>query len=358
MSSLPPGVLWLANSTGPEGPAGSVVAGDFVSIPAGEQGFLRTRKVGDVTYLDGFFPRGLPGTNGVANDTAFATYAAAEGSATHSALKNFLVARGTTVVGAITSPFLELEGNTGSAAQIHLTNGPGFTGPYQLGVGNNWGDTTGLMLANYAAGHVLYIDNHPESTGTAVFGAQRSDASLFDLVKVKDGAGALMVLRVGDDVEDAGGILGIFGVENKEVMSVDGGGDVFVRQRLRVIGLDGGDPAQILVQSAPSTPSSLSNGAWLGENALTFAAASGTAGNFFKTRISTYGSDIRIESGGGGAFSPDAPSWTPIIRVSADSKLAFFNGPPAPQQAAIANSGDTTVNAILNVLRAFSLIAT
>ncbi len=340
-----------------QGAAGTIDGATVTMIPAGETPFAQVRHEGPLTIIDFFVERGLPGANGVPIDSAVAAMTTGSGTATNTALKSFLVSRGTTDVGAITSPFLELAGNTGSAAQIHLTNGEGFTGPYQMGVGNNFGDTIGLLLANYAAGHVLYIDNHPDATGTAVFGAQRSDATLFDLVKVKDDAGAIMVLRVDDEVSEPGSLAGFFGVDNKEVMSIDGGGDVFVRQRLRIIGLDGADPAQILVQSAPSTPSSLSNGAWLGENALTFAAASGTDGDFFKTRISTYGSDIRIEAGGPGGFSPDDASWTPIIRVSADSKLSFFNGPPVARQAAIANSGDATVNAILSVLRAFNLIA-
>lgn len=337
----------ITDLRGPKGDTGVVGAATVTMIPAGEQPSAPIRVSGGVTVVDFFIPRGLPGVNAVPADNAVATYSTAQGSATNTALRSFLVSKGQTIIGAIGAPFMDFEGNTGSAATAHFTNGPGFSAPYIVGIGNNWGTKPGLLLSNYDAGQALYIDNHPSSTGTAVFGAQRSNASLFDLVQAKDGAGTLMVVRVDNGITNPGS-LAAFYASTGESLNIRGTGDVDVRQRLRVLGNDGGPAAEILVQSAPATPSSQANGAWLSQNAHTFVAASGSDGAFFKTRIAAVGDRLRLQAGGGGGFSASAPSWSDIVAITSDSKLGFFGATPVARP--------NVTNDIASVRAALSLL--
>ncbi|MBD8477553.1 hypothetical protein [Microbacterium sp. CFBP 8794] len=250
--SLPSGVAKIANNRGPVGPAGSVSAGDFVSIPAGEQGRVLTRKVGEITLLDVYAPRGLPGVNALPADAAFATYSTAQGSATNTALRSFLLPRADVAatvaplingagpvrdalrsvfpvasilgVGNNTAPLIEWTGVAGAFAAFHASNGPGFTGPYLVGLGNDWGATTALHLANKAGGVGLYLDNHPSATGVGMFAAQRSDASLFDFVTAKNAAGALMVMRVDASITNPGTLAAFYGKANAPILELHGNG--------------------------------------------------------------------------------------------------------------------------------------
>ncbi|MCW2165418.1 hypothetical protein B0I12_002573 [Microbacterium hydrothermale] len=250
--SLPSGVTKIGNMRGPVGPAGSVSAGDFVSIPAGEQGKVVTRKVGEITLLDVYQPRGLPGVNAVPADNAVATYSTAQGSATNTALRSFLLPRAEVAstiaplidtagpvrdalraqftrasilgVGANTAPLLEWTGIAGAFAGMHLSNGPGFTGPYMAGFGNDFGNTTAVHIANKAGGVGLYLDNHPTATGTGMFAAQRSDAPLFDFVTAKNAAGTMMVLRVDSNVTNPGSLAAFYGKSNVPILELHGNG--------------------------------------------------------------------------------------------------------------------------------------
>lgn len=111
---------------------------------------------------------------------------------------------GQTVVGSSRTssgtPYIELLGNTGDQATIHLSSGSGFTGPYLFGLGNDFGSSPGFLIANKASGPGLYLDNHPTATNVAVIGFQRSNAAFMDLVAAKGGAGALVMLRLNGGV--------------------------------------------------------------------------------------------------------------------------------------------------------------
>lgn len=246
------GLEVIGSIRGPRGPAGSVSAGDFVSIPAGEQGKVVTRKVGEITLLDVYQPRGLPGVNAVPADNAVATYSTAQGSATNTALRSFLLPRtevASTVaplidapgpvrdalraqfprasilgVGANTAPLLEWTGIAGAFAGVHLSSGAGFTGPYVFGLGNDFGDRPGFLVSNKAAGVGIYLDNQPSATGIGMFAAQRSDAPLFDFVTAKDAAGTMMVLRVDSTVSNPGSLAAFYGKSNAPILELHGNG--------------------------------------------------------------------------------------------------------------------------------------
>lgn len=108
-----------------------------------------------------------------------------------------VIRRGSRNVGTTSGvPFIELLSNTGSQATLHLSSGNGFNGPYLFGLGNDFGNSPGFLLANKAGGQGFYLDNQPTATNTGFFGAQRSNAALMDLVAAKSGANGMLVLRV------------------------------------------------------------------------------------------------------------------------------------------------------------------
>lgn len=129
-----------------------------------------------------------------------------------------VIRRGTKTLGNVSgTPYIELLSNSGSQATLHMSAGSGFSGPYLMGIGNDNGDRPGLLIANKAAGQGLYLDNQPTATNSAVFGAQRSNAALFDLVAAKSGANGTFVLRV---------LSGVAPTTNQALMAIYASGDV------------------------------------------------------------------------------------------------------------------------------------
>lgn len=131
-----------------------------------------------------------------------------------------VIRRGSKTLGNVTgTPYLELLSNSGSQATFHISAGSGFSGPYLMGIGNDNGSRPGLLIANKAAGQGLYLDNQPTATNSAVFGAQRSDAALFDLVAAKQGSNGTFVLRV---------LAGLTPTTNQALMAIYSAGDAEV----------------------------------------------------------------------------------------------------------------------------------
>lgn len=142
-----------------------------------------------------------------------------------------VIRRGTRTLGNVSGvPFIELISNTGSQATLHLSSGNGFSGPYLFGLGNDFGDRPGFLIANKAAGQGLYLDNQPTATNTGFFGAQRSNAALVDLVAAKSGSNGTFVLRVLSGITPTlnQALLAVYSAGDAEVFKVTADGKVGV----------------------------------------------------------------------------------------------------------------------------------
>ena len=76
---------------------------------------------------------------------------------------------GTKGITPTTEPYLTLS-NNGSKATMHLLMGEGFTGDYLIGIGNDFGNKPGMLIANKAQGMGLFINNQATLLGGAGYG--------------------------------------------------------------------------------------------------------------------------------------------------------------------------------------------
>lgn len=74
---------------------------------------------------------------------------------------------GTTGVTPTTSPYVTLS-NNGAQSTLHLISGEGFTGPYVLGIGSDYGNV-GLYVSNKRTGIGSFITNEATVTGGAAY---------------------------------------------------------------------------------------------------------------------------------------------------------------------------------------------
>lgn len=82
---------------GPQGPAGTFASASGHTLPAGENATVETSGPETAKHLEIGVPRGLPGTNALANDEAFATYIAATDTETRAALEGVFIQKDTLV---------------------------------------------------------------------------------------------------------------------------------------------------------------------------------------------------------------------------------------------------------------------
>ena len=107
----------LRGLAGPIGPAGTIASADAESVPASENAAVIMSGSSEVKHAHFKIPRGLPGVNAVANDTATATYVATPDSETRGALDAEYARKGSQPVSAADFG-LVYDGVTNVTAQI------------------------------------------------------------------------------------------------------------------------------------------------------------------------------------------------------------------------------------------------
>ncbi|MCS4275347.1 hypothetical protein M2390_000508 [Mycetocola sp. BIGb0189] len=317
--------------------------------------------------------RGPAGYNALGadqSDKTVAGYVNQESGATQTraALRQHFVPQSAYRFNNGTTPLVDLIDNTGSASTIHLTSGPGFKGAYLMGIGNDYEDKPGLLIANKAKGVGFYLDNYPSATNSAFFGAQNGGGSAFmDLFQNADNAEPVLRVRANPAIKTKWA-QSVFAAEDKlgSAFRVLTEGGIWAQRLVTVAPENGSDvAAQVLVTGAPGVGSSQRSGTYHTINGETYLSATGQESKWFATRVWSTSDKLSFQGGGirGDFGSNEGGAWTTALQINVHGQLGFFGAAPVsrvPVTPGWANDLSTTiaqVNAIKGALINLGLIS-